>query len=716
VSAVLPLPLTERVAEALRQGEPDTLRRIAPLLAAVTDLMSALGYGNLRRELAEALPHYGSVLELDEIRQVLLSLGMATDLCELSVGQLGPDRLPCLFIPRGESTPRVILRRQASGVIALDPRSGEETPLPERTFGSAVLLTDLEHDAQPASGKAFSLRLLSRFTGLLKGLVAMSFLTNLVALASPLFLMAIYDFVVGPDSLDPLPALVAGIALVMLVDLVMRLLRTRALALVAGRLEYLLGVEVFGKLMALPQGYTERASPDAQLTQVRQFDSIREFLAGPPALAILESPFLLLYLLVLWWIGGPLVWAPVVGALVLGMAGLLLMPWMQERGQLAAAAKQTRQHLLMETLTGLQEIKARTAESTVRDRFRVASAEAAITSARAQWAASTLETIAQVIGTFTAMAVVLVGVDRVLSGDLSTGGLVASVAITWRFLSPLQGLLTVVTRVRGVLRTLASLDRLMGLRSEYARRPGRRPLQRLEGRIDFERVVFRYGASSDPVMLGLNLSVKPREFLAVLGANGSGKSTLFKLLMRMHDPQGGAVLVDGLDVRQLDVRELRRQIVYVPQHPKLFRGTLLQNLRLGNPLATDEAIAQALETTGITPLIEALPDGLSTLVGDQHSQRIPSGLVRGLCLARALLADSSVILLDEPATALDSEGDRRLMSQLEKLKGHATIIMISHRPSHIRLADRAVLLGGGVVQNSGTPDELVAAVFGGKRS
>jgi len=322
---------------------------------------------------------------------------------------------------------------------------------------------------------------------------------------------------------------------------------------------------------------------------------------------------------------------------------------------------------------------------------------------------------AQVTSTVTAMAVVLVGVDEVLKGNLSTGGLVASIALTWRFLSPLPGLVTVAARAPSVLRTLASLDRLMGLKGEYARRPGHRSMPRLQGRVAFERVVFRYGPNSDPVLLGLNLEVQPGEFIAVIGANGCGKSTLFKLLMRMHDPQGGAVLVDGIDLRQLDVCELRRRIVYVPQHPKLFRGTLPQNLRLGNPLATDEDITRTLEATGIAESIAQLPDGLATMVGDQHSQRIPSGLVRGICLARAFLADSRIVLLDEPATALDSEGDRRLMGQLEALRGQATVIMISHRPSHIRLADRAVLLAGGVIQRSGTPDEIISAVFGGKR-
>jgi len=715
MAAVMPLPLTERVAEALREGSPGRLRELAPALAAIADLLAALGYGNLRREIIETLPHYGNSLEVDEVRHILLSLGIASDLHSLRLGQIESDRLPCLFIPVGQRVPLVILRRDAQGSIAIDPHSGDEQRQADSLRGCAILLTDLEHEAPQGLARAFSDRLLTRFRGLMKGLVAMSLMTNVVSLASPLFLMAVYDFVVGPDSTDPLPALVAGISLVMLVDLVMRLLRTRALALMAGRIEYLIGVEVFSKLLALPQGYTERASPDMQLSQLRQFDAIREFLAGQPALALLESPFLLLYLLVLWLIAGPLVWAPVVAALVLTALGALLMPWLQERSQAAAAARQTRQHLFMETLTGLNEIKARTAEATVRDRFRVASAEAAHTAAQAQWASSTLDVAAQITNTVTAMAVVMIGVNEVLAGNLSTGGLVASVALTWRFLSPLQGLVTVVARTRSVLKTMASLDRLMGLKGEYARRPGRRPLPRLKGRVAFERVVFRYGQNNDPVLLGVNLEVQPGEILAVVGANGCGKSTLFKLLMRMHDPQGGAVFIDGIDLRQMDVRELRRRIIYVPQHPKLFRGTLLQNLRLGNPLATDEDIQRALDATGIAESIARLPGGLATMVGDQHSQRIPSGLVRGLCLARAFLAESSIVLLDEPATALDSEGDRRLMTQLQALKGQATVIMVSHRPSHIRIADRAVLLAGGIVQRSATPDELVALVFGGKR-
>lgn len=705
------LPLTERVATALRLRNPEAVRAASPVVGTLMDLLTVLGYRDTRREVLESLPHYEDTLDVTELRKMLLCFGIATDSVRMSIGRVEAERMPCLFIPAGGSLPHVALRREGLQVVLLDPNTGAEMTLPGATRGVVLLLTD-QTRTNDAGSQDWCSDLLSRFHGLLKHLLAMSLFTNLVALASPLFLMSIYDYVVGPDSTEPLLGLVMGMALMLAIDLVMRVLKTRTLSLVAGRLEYLIGVQVFARLMTLPQSHTERASPDAQITQLRQFDSIREFMAGSGALALLDAPFLVLYVVAIAWVAGPLVWVPLAAALVLALVALVLLPWVQARSAAASTSRMERQRLFMESLTGLREIKARTAERTMLDRFRIASAACARASAQLQSANALMEVASQLVGTVAAVVVVVYGVEQVLAGELTMGGLVAAVALTWRFLGPIQALTTTVLRGRQVLRSATALNRLMRLKGERIERVGYRPLPRIQGAISFERVVFRYTPASDPVLLGVNLQIKAGEFLAVLGANGCGKSTLFKLLLRMYEPQGGTVLIDGTDIRQLDVRQLRQQVNYVPQHPKLFKGTLAQNLRLGNPLATDADLDQVLSDSGIAAAIAALPEGLATRVGDQHSASIPSGLVRNLCLARAFLANSSVVLLDEPATALDSEHDARLMHQLERLRGRATVIMVSHRPSHIRLADRAILLKDGVIRVAGPPQEAISAMFG----
>lgn len=706
------LPLTERIAETLRADDPAALRAQSPLVASLLDLLGLLGWGDCRRELVEALPHYENSIELPELRTMLLSFGLATDSRTCRVGDITPECLPCLFQLQGEALPWIVLGADSEGVRYRDPLSGEEALADPGSAGTAWLLTDIRHAASGPPENWFG-DLLWRFRGLFKHLLAMTFFTNLVGLASPLFLMAIYDYVVGPGSTQPLLWLALGMALVLAIDFAMRVLKAHTMSLIAGRLEYLVSVEVFAKLVALPQVHTERATPDAQLAQIRQFEGIREFIAGPAASALIDAPFLLLYLGAMALVGGPLAWIPCGVAVLFALLGAVLVPLMQRHSAAAAGARMERQHHFMKTIAGLHEIKARCAEPAMLDRFRIASAASASATATLQNTQAVVDVTTQILGTVAAVLVVLFGVERVLAGELSTGGLVASIALTWRALAPLNALFGTLLQGRLVLRSITALNRLMRLRAERSEgATTTRTLSAAQGAISFERVVFRYTPASDPVMLGVSLDVKPGEFVAILGGNSSGKSTLFKLLLRMYEPQGGAVLVDGVDVRQMNVRELRRRVNYVPQHPKLFRGTLAQNLRLGNPLASDAALERALQRAGIAGAIAELPEGLATRVGDQHSARLPSSLIRSLCLARAFVGQSSIVLLDEPATALDSDNDKRLMEQIEALRGHATILMVSHRPSHIRLADRAVVLADGVVRFSGSPGEAISRMFG----
>jgi ATP-binding cassette, subfamily C, bacterial LapB len=523
------LPLTERIAGALRDDDITRVRQQAPLVASLLDLLNALGYGDCRRDVIEAMPHYEDVIDLPELRKMLLSFGLSTDTCITSLGRIDVQHLPCLFVPRGERLPWIVLGREADEVRYCDPLSGLEGRASIATRGSAWLLTETGPSTADDSGDWFG-DLLWRFRGLLKHLLAMTLFTNLVGIASPLFLMAVYDKVVGPHDTASLPLLTAGMAFILIVDFAMRVLKTRTLSLVAGRLDYLISTEVFAKIIALPPTHTERAAPDAQLAQIRQFEGVREFVTGASATALLDAPFLLLHLFTIALIGGAIVWVPIGAGLVFVLTGAALLQLVQRRTAQAGITRSERQHHFMKSLAGLHEIKARCAEPMMQDRFRIASAASAAATAKLQSANAFVDVAAQTISTIAAVLVVLLGVAQVLQGDLTTGGLVACIALTWRALTPLNALLTTLLKSRQMLRSIKSLNRLMQLRSERSERTPLRTLSAMQGAVSFERVLFRYAANSDPVLIGLSLQAMPGEFLAIMGANSSGKSTLFKLI------------------------------------------------------------------------------------------------------------------------------------------------------------------------------------------
>ena len=233
----------------------------------------------------------------------------------------------------------------------------------------------------------------------------------------------------------------------------------------------------------------------------------------------------------------------------------------------------------------------------------------------------------------------------------------------------------------------------------------------MKGDIQLDRVSFRYGVDQNPALLGVSFEILPGELVAIAGYTGSGKSTLLKMIAGMYTPQGGAIFIDSIDMRQLNVLELRRSIAYVPQDTKMFYGTIAQNLRLANGLATDADLHSAAEKAGVLEEILSFPEGFNTRLTDNASDKFPPGFLRSVSIARAFVSSSNIVLFDEPGASLDFESDTRFMNQLKAIKGQCTMIMVSHRPSHIRLADKVILMNQGSIQFAGAADEAISILM-----
>ena len=279
--------------------------------------------------------------------------------------------------------------------------------------------------------------------------------------------------------------------------------------------------------------------------------------------------------------------------------------------------------------------------------------------------------------------------------------------LMWRVLSPIQTVFTNMTRIERVGSAVRQIDGLMKIAGE---RPDASPgvsARAVEGSLEFARVSFRYSMNVDPALIGVEFKVKPGELVAITGPNGGGKSTLLKMVLGMYQPQAGAILIDNVDIRQLDPIVLRRMVGYAPQDTQLFRATIAQNLRLARPDASDNEVYQALDMAGALEQVLALPRGLEYRVGD-NTNELPSSMKQKLSLARAYLTRAPIMLFDEPGTGLDEEGDQKFMKTLQSLKGTTTVLFISHRPSHIKLADTLLVFDKGYLRAAGPPEVLLA--------
>ncbi len=294
---------------------------------------------------------------------------------------------------------------------------------------------------------------------------------------------------------------------------------------------------------------------------------------------------------------------------------------------------------------------------------------------------------------------------------MSIGALIAVMALVWRVLSPIQSLFLSYTKLGQILQTIGQINQLMKLPVERDTSKSALLMPEIKGRIAFDRVSFRYGPDQDPALLGVSFDIAPGELVAITGTTGAGKSTVLKLITGMYRPQGGTLSLDDTDIRQINPMDLRRSIAYVPQQPKLFFGSIAQNIQLANMLASDDEIRVAAKKAGVLDAILAMPDGFNTRVGDNTVNQLPPGILQGLCMARAHVRGAPIILLDEPGASLDYDADANFMQQLEQIKGKHTIIMVSHRPSHIRLADAALIIDYGAVRFHGNPDEAIAMML-----
>lgn len=707
------LPFAKRLADALRNDDIENFRAESPIAACLIPLLKELGWHNYARDLLEALPHYAEHFDLVDLRNILVTLGYESSAIQTRVQDIQPELYPCLFVSN-DGYVRVLLDKDDStdDIRCFDAHSEQYKNITtDETRGTAYVFTDTHPShgmgSDTACSDAWFFSLLKRFKKLVIHLLGMTFLINIIALSVPVFIMVIYDKVIAAKSTETLPYLVIGIIILLLADLVFRYLRAQLLGFIAGRIDYLIGAETFRQLLFLPPMFTERSTVAAQLSRLKQFDSAREFFTGPNAAMTLEIPFALLFIGVIALLAGPIAFIPIAVIFIYILFGSVWLPSASSKVAQAGIARTNKQRMLMQTLKGRREIKSIGGETVWWERFREMSGDSVMSNYKTFISSNILNSVSQGLMAMAGAATVGVGTLMVLNGSMTIGALIATMALVWRVLSPLQGAFLSFFKFQQLNKAIKQIDQLMRLSVEQHSSQSGLMLSQLKGRISIDRISFRYGPNEDPALLGVSFDVEPGEMVAICGSTGAGKSTMIKLIAGMYRPQAGSLSIDDMDIRQLNAMDLRRSISYIPQEVRMFHGTIAQNLRLNNVLATDDELHVAAEQAGILDNILQLPEGFETRIGDNTAEHQPPGFLRGLSMARAFVNPAQILLLDEPGASLDEESDLRLMSQLKKLKGQRTIVMVSHRPSHIRLADKAVLIEQGSVSLAGSADAVV---------
>lgn len=704
----------DQLADALRAGRYGAFEAKSPVAACLFPLLRTLEWRGNLRELFEAMPHFANSLGIGDLRNILATLGYSTHERTIkNVDSIDERLLPCLIIT-ADDKPYVLYGKTSSGFKAYGGSEADKIEL-TTVVGpiAAYFITQTHRDvgnAQAKAGESWFMSVVRRFNKTIWRLLLVTFFINVLALALPIYIMTLYDQVIPLQAKDVLLGLSIGVGSALFFDGLLRLLRSRLIAMMAARIEHIVGTTTFRKILSLPPSMTESALLGDQVAKVRDFDSLRDIFSSLLVTVGLDLPFVIVFLVVLTFLAGSLVFVPLAMILFYFIIWMLLVPPLRRAVKEASTVKARRHSFLVEAITNMRTIKEAAVEHVWSQRHRELSATAALMHHKSSQISFLFQTLGQTVMMGSGLAALAYGVYMAMAGDITMGALIASMALTWKILSPAQNLFLTFARAEQTRVAINQVDSLMQLKEEKrADRQASGVERAWQGGISLVRVSLRYSPTSEPALLGVNLSINPGEFLAISGNNGSGKSSILRVVLGLHKPQGGQVRLDGVDVRQIATNELRTAIAYVPQQPSLFHGTIAQNLRLGNPVASDSDLRQACEMAGVWDDIQELDDKLNTRVGDQNIWQMNSGLRQRLALARAYTADSPVLILDEPAHALDDKGDQALMRALSQLRGKQTIIMVSHRPSHLRLADKLVELDRGAVVKMGTPEQVLAS-------
>lgn len=678
------------------------------LAACLLPLLKALGWKGDPRHVAESLPHFANDLDLTGLRNVMAQLNYSSRPVRVTLDEIDSRLVPCLFLPDNQAA-LVIRSKDAAGIEVYDSAQDQVLQLENgKLKGTAYFFTALGETAPSRTG--WFRTVLERFRPLFWQAFFVTLFLNVIALATPVFVMNIYDKVIGTNSMNLLMALCLGVAFALVFDAILRAVRARILAFIGARLDNIMGNNIFQHLLALPPGFTERATIGAQVARIKDFESVREFFTGPLATVFMELPFAIFYFAIIFFLGGIIALVPVIATLLFIIGGYLVMPVVRKNVSIASRAASRRQEFLIETLGKMRAVKLAAAEHNWTKRYRDMSARAAYGGFKNGIFAAMITTGSNILIVSSGLATISTGVLGVIDGTMTTGGLIAAMMLVWRVLGPLQTAFTLIQRVEQVRGSITQIDQLMNLKPERDPKAMVAPLKNLKGRVSFSRVSLRYSNDADPALVGVSFDIEPGEVVAVTGRNGSGKSTIIKLMMGLYAPQAGSVRIDNSDMRQIDPLELRHAIGYVPQVCNLFFGTIAQNLRLAQPTATESDIRWACEMADVWDEIMALPRGMDTRVGDSNIDHLPTSFVQKLSLARCYLKRSPLMLFDEPVNGLDFDGDRQFMQAVEYFRGQSTIFMVTHRPSHLRFADKILVFDGGYLRLAGPADEVRARI------
>ncbi len=527
---------------------------------------------------------------------------------------------------------------------------------------------------------------------------------NMLALATPLFVMNVYDRVVPNSALDTLWVLATGIAVVIAFDFIIKTLRAHFIDNTGKKIDLELEGKLFDQLLGM-RLKDKPASVGAFANLLRELEVLRDFFTSATLVSFVDLPFIFLFIAMFWYLGGPIAFVFMAILPIILLIGLAIHFPIKNSVEAAMAMGNGKHAVLVETLSNMETVKGLGCEATMRQRWNRNTVDSARHAVRSRSLSHLAMNLTGFVQQFAYVIIIIIGVHLIKEGTLTTGGLIACSILSGRVMGPFSQIAQLITRLHHTMSAYDKLNQVMAL--DVERKNANTFLHRpfFQGNLEFRDVSFAYPGTNLPTLKKINLTIKAGERVGIIGKTGSGKSTLGKLALSLYTPDEGALLIDGTDLRQIDPADLRRWTGYMPQDVALFQGSVRQNICMSHPHASDQEILQAALISGTNDFMRTHPLGYELQVSERGSS-LSGGQRQSISIARALLRTPSILVMDEPTSSMDAQSEALLVQRLKTILPGKTMLLITHRPSLLELVNRLIVMDEGQVVADG-PKDLV---------
>jgi ATP-binding cassette, subfamily C, bacterial LapB len=677
-------------------------------------LLDALGWKGDQQQLHEAMPRTGQSMNLGSFLNTMANMNFEGRSTRISPNHCHAKILPCLFInDQGEGDGFVLLKKTELGFMLYDGKAKDyqDRALPE-SKGTALTFTpmNLEGNGLLLRQPHWFLQLSLRFNQLyLLGFI-LSVILSVLALSSPLFVMAIYSQLQVAGAMPPTVMIGVGILLFICADGGLRFIRSRIFTHLSERSAYILSTQVLRRILNMPPAMTENATTQNQISRLQEFESISSFFSGPAINGLLDLITSGILLAGMIWIGGSLVWVPIIAISSAAIFVLMIRSLLSKAANTSSKTESKRQELLYEMLSHFRSLKTTGVSDSMLEQYYKLCEESNLNQLEVNRVNTLVSTFSHGLNQLSGLFTMVYGVHLVLMGDLQSSSLLACMLLTWKILSPIRNLFTVISQVEKTIKSIQQLNRFMNLPQELQVQAHNTLNHKIHGDITFNGVSMKSASETQAALMGVSFKARREQILLICGHGGTDGANVLEAILRLRDIQSGTIAIDDMNIRQFDVTTLRRSINYVPQNIQLFKISLRDNLKLSNPTVTEKELQDVLAKANLIKDLSSLPQGLDTLV-DGREEQFSDSFLKRFSFARAWLRPASIMLYLLPDQGLTESRILEACETISQSKNKFTTIIVSNNRHFFNIADTAIWLDQGKVKVAGKAMDIAAHFY-----